>query len=133
MINAGSNDQRVPSIQFLADSFAMTVGSILTSPRRDGGVEWRLATDDPPQDDQGHVRRDGCVAGFKKLIVVMEHNAKSGDPSSSGCTLPLTGKNVGYGDHRSRCLPARHRILSGSSWRRTDREGSLRRRRQYAS
>jgi 3-oxoacid CoA-transferase B subunit len=35
------------------------------------------------------------VAGVKKIIVVMEHNSKSGDPKFiPTCTLPLTGKNV---------------------------------------
>ncbi|MDB5703622.1 MAG: succinyl-CoA--3-ketoacid-CoA transferase [Sphingomonas bacterium] len=35
------------------------------------------------------------VAGVKKIIVVMEHNSKSGDPKFiPACTLPLTGKNV---------------------------------------
>jgi 3-oxoacid CoA-transferase B subunit len=35
------------------------------------------------------------VAGVKKIIVVMEHNSKSGDAKFiPECSLPLTGKNV---------------------------------------
>ena len=35
------------------------------------------------------------VAGVKRIIVVMEHVSKSGDPKFiPACTLPLTGKNV---------------------------------------
>ena len=35
------------------------------------------------------------VAGVKRIIVVMEHNAKNGDPKFiPACTLPLTGRNV---------------------------------------
>ncbi len=35
------------------------------------------------------------VAGVKKIIVVMDHNSKAGDPKFiPTCTLPLTGQNV---------------------------------------
>ncbi|WP_425229375.1 CoA transferase subunit B [Sphingomonas sp.] len=35
------------------------------------------------------------VAGVKKIIVVMEHNSKAGEPKFiPACTLPLTGRNV---------------------------------------
>ena len=35
------------------------------------------------------------VAGVKKIIVVMDHNSKAGDPKFiPDCTLPLTGTNV---------------------------------------
>ena len=35
------------------------------------------------------------VAGVKKIIVVMDHNSKTGDPKFiPTCTLPLTGTNV---------------------------------------
>ena len=35
------------------------------------------------------------VAGVKRIVVVMEHNARNGDPKFVACcTLPLTGVNV---------------------------------------
>jgi 3-oxoacid CoA-transferase B subunit len=35
------------------------------------------------------------VAGVKRIIVLMEHNSKSGEAKfKTACTLPLTGKQV---------------------------------------
>ncbi|MBC7504904.1 MAG: succinyl-CoA--3-ketoacid-CoA transferase, partial [Sandarakinorhabdus sp.] len=35
------------------------------------------------------------VAGVKRIIVLMEHNSKSGEAKfKTACTLPLTGKSV---------------------------------------
>lgn len=35
------------------------------------------------------------VAGVKRIVVVMEHTSKNGDPKFiPACTLPLTGRNV---------------------------------------